>query len=61
LYVNRVLSFWDEIDGLADIEIDALLDRQASDTAKAVADRELTFDSATAPTTFDRGLWSGID
>ncbi|MEV4314845.1 glycosyltransferase [Actinocrispum sp. NPDC049592] len=60
LYVNRVLSFWDEIDGLSGAEIDALLDRQASDTVKAIADRQLVFGRATGPDGFDRGYWTGI-
>jgi hypothetical protein len=61
LFVNRVLSFWDEIDGLSGAEIDALLDRQASDTVKAIADRQITFSGATGPSGFDRGHWAGID
>lgn len=63
LYINRVLSFWDEIDGLTGAEIDALLDRQASDTVKMMADRAITFDRANVPTAtvFDRGRWTGID
>jgi glycosyltransferase involved in cell wall biosynthesis len=61
LYVNRVLSFWEEIDGLCGVEVDALLDRQANDTAKAVADRNLVFDGVTASPTYDRGHWTGID
>jgi glucosylglycerate synthase len=61
LYVNRVLSFWDEIDGLPGAEIDALLDRQASDTVKAVADRSISFGRTTRPTGFDRGYWTGIE
>jgi glucosylglycerate synthase len=60
LYINRVLSFWDEIEDLGGAEIDALLDRQASDTVKAVADRSIVFDRARRPTNFDRGYWTGI-
>jgi hypothetical protein len=60
LYVNRVLSFWDEIEGLAGAEIDALLDRQAGDTVKAIADRQIVFPATTAPLDFDRGHWSGV-
>jgi hypothetical protein len=60
LYVNRVLSFWDEIAGLPGAEIDALLDRQASDTVKAIADRSIVFGSTVVPTGFDRGHWSAI-
>ena len=61
LYVNRVLSFWEEIDGLGGDEVDALLDRQANDTAKAVADRDLTFGNVTTSLGYDRGHWTGID
>ncbi|MET0134084.1 MAG: glycosyltransferase [Kibdelosporangium sp.] len=60
LYINRVLSFWDEIADLSSIEIDALLDRQAGDTVKAVAERLVVFDGTPGPGEFDRGHWSGI-
>jgi hypothetical protein len=60
LYVNRVLSFWDEIDGLTGTEIDTLLDRQVSETVKAVADRSIVFGRTALPTGFDRGYWTGI-
>lgn len=63
LYVNRVLSFWDEISDLTGVEIDSLLDRQASDTVKVMADRSITFDRSAVPTgtaDFDRGRWAGI-
>lgn len=61
LYINRVLSFWDEIEDLPGAEIDALLDRQASDTVKAIADRSIEFDGTVAPAGFDRGHWRGVE
>lgn len=63
LYVNRVLSFWDEIGDLPGAEIDALLDRQAGDTAKIMSDRAISFARAVVPSgsTYDRGRWTGID
>ncbi|TCO60876.1 glycosyltransferase [Actinocrispum wychmicini] len=60
LYINRVLSFWDEIADLTGAEIDALLDRQATETVKAVADRPITFTGVTQATGFDRGTWTAI-
>jgi hypothetical protein len=60
LYINRVLSFWDEIGQLSGAEIDALLDRQAAETVKAVADRQIVFDGAARSTGFDRGHWTGV-
>jgi hypothetical protein len=59
LYVNRVLTFWDEIEGLAGPEIDALLDRQVTGTALAVRRRGVTFDRACAPTGFSTAHWEG--
>jgi hypothetical protein len=61
LYVNRVLSFWDEIEDFTGAEIDALLDRQASDTVKAVADRSIVFGGTARLTSFGRGYWTGIE
>jgi hypothetical protein len=60
LYVGRVLSFWAEIDGMSGAEIDALLDRQAGDTVKAVAERSITFTGRHTTGVFDRGHWTGI-
>jgi glucosylglycerate synthase len=60
LYVNRVLTFWDEIEGLREEEIDELLDRQATETAKAVESRSITFRASPVPPGFDRGHWAGI-
>jgi glucosylglycerate synthase len=60
LYVGRVLSFWSEIDGMCGAEIDALLDRQAGDTVKAVAERSITFTGRHPPAVFDRGVGPGF-
>jgi hypothetical protein len=60
LYINRVFSFWDEIEDLTGHEIDALLDRQVSDTVKVVTDRSITFGSPAVPVDFDRGRWAGV-
>ncbi|WP_199440043.1 glycosyltransferase family 2 protein [Umezawaea beigongshangensis] len=61
LYVNRVLTFWDEIEGLDGSEIDALLDRQTARTAHAVRRRGVTFDPTCAPTGFSTAHWDGHD
>ncbi|KOX27523.1 family 2 glycosyl transferase [Saccharothrix sp. NRRL B-16348] len=76
LYVNRVLTFWDEIDGLRDEEVDGLLDRQAAQTVRAVRRRRIEFgvpgvpggsgdrsDPAgrTGPDGFDVRHWAGFN
>ncbi|XVS61344.1 family 2 glycosyl transferase [Actinosynnema sp. CA-299493] len=76
LYVNRVLTFWDEIDGLRDEEVDGLLDRQAVWTVRAVRRRRIAFGGAsgtsgaggmstmsgtTGPDRFDVRHWAGFN
>jgi hypothetical protein len=59
LFVNRVMTFWEEIEGLDEDGVNALLDRQAADTATMVDRHAVTFGPASvAPTGFDRGHWS---
>jgi hypothetical protein len=58
LYVNRVMTFWDEIDGLGPHEIDAVLDRQTCETARAVRERSIRFDRPRVPGGFDPGRWA---
>jgi hypothetical protein len=57
LYVNRVMTFWDEIRGLTGTEIDALLDRQVHDTAWTVRERSIMLAEPYAPGGFDPGRW----
>ncbi|MEO6083368.1 MAG: family 2 glycosyl transferase [Umezawaea sp.] len=61
LYVNRVLTFWDEIEGLDGPRIDVLLDRQAADTVRAVESRSITFDRMAAPPVFHENHWVGYN
>ncbi|MBB5956891.1 hypothetical protein FHS29_003484 [Saccharothrix tamanrassetensis] len=61
LYVNRVLTFWEEIDGLGDGEIDELLDRQAARTVRAVRGRGIALGGATGPDRFDVRHWAGFN
>ncbi|WP_433262229.1 family 2 glycosyl transferase [Actinosynnema sp. CS-041913] len=61
LYVNRVLTFWEEIDGLADGEVDALLDRQAARTVRAVQGRGIVLGGTTGPDRFDVRHWAGFN
>jgi hypothetical protein len=61
LYVNRVLTFWEEIDGLDGDRIDALLDRQAADTVHAVRARGITFGRSPAPVGFSENHWVGFN
>lgn len=60
LCVNRVMTFWTEIEGLATADVDALLHRQARETASAVAERAIAFTAPPASivsATFDPGRW----
>lgn len=57
LCVNRVMTFWTEIEGLDTKAVDALLDRQAQDTARAVCERAVVFTAAPGPGKFDAGRW----
>jgi hypothetical protein len=57
LMVGRVMTYWSEIEGLADAAIDELLDEQALATAAAVLDRGLTFDRPPVPAAFHPGRW----
>jgi glucosylglycerate synthase len=62
LYVNRVLTFWDEIDGLPDDGIDALLDRQAVGTVRAVRARGIALGGGrSGPDGFDVRHWAGFN
>ena len=58
LYVNRVMTFWDEIDGLGPQQIDEFLDRQTSETAREVRERALVFDNPPVTSGFDPGRWA---
>lgn len=57
LCVNRVMTFWTEIEGLTSAGVDELLHRQARDTALAVAERTIVFTATPVPTVFDAGRW----
>jgi glycosyltransferase involved in cell wall biosynthesis len=57
LCVNRVMTFWTEIEGLDTAAVDALLDRQASATAETVAGRGIVFTAPPAPRPFHTGRW----
>ncbi|QFZ19304.1 hypothetical protein [Saccharothrix syringae] len=61
LYVNRVLTFWEEIDGLRDAEIDGLLDRQAAETVRAVQARGIVLGGGPGPSGFDVRHWAGFN
>lgn len=61
LYINRALSFWEEVTYLTSTEVTARLDEQTNDTVLAVSKRDLRFEVGDGPQTFDRGYWTGID
>jgi hypothetical protein len=57
LCVNRVMTFWTEIEGLDTPAVDELLERQTRETASAVAERAITFAAPPAPRPFTAGRW----
>lgn len=57
LCVNRVMTFWTEIEGLTSARVDELLHRQARETAAAVAERAIVFTAPPAPAAFRAGFW----
>lgn len=57
LCVNRVMTFWTEIEGLTSAAVDELLHRQARETALAVSERAIVFTAPAAPAAFDAGRW----
>ena len=61
LYINRALTFWEDVAHLASADVDSLLDDQTSDTVEAVAKRSINFGPVRGPINFDRGYWDGIE
>jgi hypothetical protein len=59
LFVNRVFTFWAEIEGLDSEGIDGLLDRVATDTASIAALRGIRFGAAPPDGPFTAGRWAG--
>ena len=59
LYLLRVMTYWDEIDGLAGEAIDELLDRQVAATVEEVQARSIRFE-APAPEGFEPGYWAAV-
>jgi hypothetical protein len=57
LCVNRVMTFWTEIEGLTSAGVDGLLHRQARETALAVSERSIVFTGPPAPAAFGAGRW----
>lgn len=57
LCVNRVMTFWTEIEGLTTAEVDELLHRQARETAAAVAERAIVFTAPPPSGAFSAGRW----
>ncbi|HWC81150.1 MAG TPA: glycosyltransferase [Pseudonocardiaceae bacterium] len=59
LFVNRVLTFWTEIEGRTEDEVNALLARQAADTAVQIGRQAISFGpDSRPPGAFDRGYWT---
>lgn len=58
LFVNRVFTFWDEIDGLDSLAVDRLLDEQAAATAEAICARHIRFTDPPPADRFDAGAWA---
>lgn len=59
LYVNRLVTFWEEIWGKGSADIDAMLIRQTEAAAHAIQARK-SLRGALTPVGFDRGLWEGL-
>jgi glucosylglycerate synthase len=60
LFVNRVFTFWDEIDGADSLAVDQLLDKQAAATAEAISARRIRFTGPPPTDRFDAGTWAGF-
>ncbi|MGL5862856.1 MAG: hypothetical protein ACRCY9_16530, partial [Phycicoccus sp.] len=60
LYLNRVMTYWEEIDGLPPAEVDALLDRQATDVIQIVAGRGVRLGGPLPPQRFRSGYWAEV-
>lgn len=60
LCVNRVMTFWTEIQGMTSTEVDELVHRQARETARAAAERAIAFTAPPAPAAFSAGRWLGF-
>ena len=59
LFVNRVMTFWEEIERLDEDGVNTLLDRVALDTATMVDQLDITFGpESLAPVAFGRGYWA---
>lgn len=58
LNVQRIYSWWDEIEELTSAQAQALVDRQVRATAAEVQRRGLFWSGVYAPRTFNRGLWT---
>ncbi|WNV84405.1 glycosyltransferase family A protein [Umezawaea sp. Da 62-37] len=61
LYVNRVLTFWEEIEELDGPQIDVLLDRQATETVRALGSRDIALDRTAEHSLFHENHWVGYN
>ncbi|PRY37324.1 glycosyltransferase [Umezawaea tangerina] len=61
LYVNRVLTFWEEIEELDGSQIDVLLDRQATETVRALGSRSIAFGRTAEHAVFHENHWVGYN
>jgi hypothetical protein len=60
LCVNRVMTFWTEIEGLSTAAVDELLERQVRETAREVAGRDIVFGPPPAERPFGAGYWQNF-
>jgi len=58
VYLLRVMTYWEEIDGLGSEAIDELLERQVAATVEEVHARSVRF-TEPLPRRFDAGYWAG--
>lgn len=58
LYLCRVMTYWEEIEHLRPVDVDALLDEQTEAVVAEVAARNIRFSGAVPPPGFDAGYWA---
>jgi hypothetical protein len=58
LYLSRVMTYWEQIEGRSPEAIDDLLDRQTAAVIEAVRGRGITLPGAAMPPGFDPGYWA---
>jgi glucosylglycerate synthase len=58
LYLSRVMTYWQQIEGCGPEAIDELLDRQTAAVIEAVRGRGITLPGVALPSGFEPGYWA---